>query len=159
MRVPVAMLALLACIAASAATFEPRGFASPEHERSYRKLTNELRCLVCQNQNIADSDADLATDLRREVYERLESGASEREVLDFMVERFGDFVLYRPPLRPATVALWVGPFVLAALGLAVLARRIRSRARASRAGGEPLDEAARRRLSRITGEEDAPREG
>ena len=89
-------------------------------------LSAELRCLVCQNQSIADSNADLAVDLRRQIREQLGSGKSERDVLDFMVQRYGDFVLYRPPLKASTVLLWSGPFLLLGLGIFLLIRRTMS---------------------------------
>ena len=81
-------------------------------------LAEELRCLVCQNQTLADSHAALAVDLKNRIRELLREGKTEREVLDFMVQRYGDFVLYRPPLRAATALLWTGPFILLALGIA-----------------------------------------
>jgi len=89
-------------------------------------LSAELRCLVCQNQSIADSNADLAVDLRRQIREQLSSGRSERDVRDFMVQRYGDFVLYRPPLKASTVLLWSGPLLLLLLGVFLLLRRIGS---------------------------------
>jgi cytochrome c-type biogenesis protein CcmH len=97
-----------------------------ELDRRVMQLASELRCLVCQNQTIADSNADLAVDLRGQIRERLSKGASEREVLDFMVQRYGDFVLYKPPLKASTVLLWCGPFLLLGLGIVLLTRRIRS---------------------------------
>src|SRR5205814_6498813 len=90
-------------------------------------LAAELRCLVCQNQTLADSNAELAQDLRNTIREQLKRGASEREVLDFMVARYGDFVLYRPPLKAGTLLLWFGPFLLLGIGAFVLVRRLRSR--------------------------------
>ena len=92
----------------------------PVLEAQMMSIAKELRCLVCQNQTIADSDSDLAKDLRREVRSMLKSGMKEEEILDFMVERYGDFVRYRPPVQPTTVLLWFGPGVLFALGLGVL---------------------------------------
>src|SRR5258706_7076450 len=86
----------------------------PVLEKRVRDVAHELRCLVCQNQTLADSNAELAVDLRNSIREQLERGASERDVLDFMVARYGDFVLYRPPLKASTIALWAGPFVLLA---------------------------------------------
>ncbi|HEV7477061.1 MAG TPA: cytochrome c-type biogenesis protein, partial [Burkholderiales bacterium] len=85
-------------------------------DRRVAELSAELRCLVCQNQSIADSNADLAVDLRRQIREQLGSGKSERDVVDFMVQRYGDFVLYRPPLKASTVLLWAGPFLFLGLG-------------------------------------------
>ncbi|HEV2431235.1 MAG TPA: cytochrome c-type biogenesis protein, partial [Burkholderiales bacterium] len=85
-----------------------------EMDQRVSALANELRCLVCQNQTLADSNAPLAVDLRNQIREQLAAGKSEQEVTDFMVARYGDFVLYRPPLKATTVALWVGPFVFLA---------------------------------------------
>jgi cytochrome c-type biogenesis protein CcmH len=90
-------------------------------------LSNELRCLVCQNQTLADSNAPLAVDLRNTIREQLARGASEREVMDFMTARYGDFVLYRPPFKASTLVLWVGPFLLLFLGVFVFLKRIRKR--------------------------------
>jgi cytochrome c-type biogenesis protein CcmH len=98
----------------------------PDLERRVMALSAELRCLVCQNQSIADSNADLAVDLRRQIREQLASGRSERDVRDFMVQRYGDFVLYRPPFQASTVLLWGGPLLLLAFGVFLLIRRIRS---------------------------------
>ena len=146
------ILSLIAAIALVSATvhartvFEPRGFTSPENEERYRTLVDELRCLVCQNQTIAESNADLASDLRREVYRMVEDGRSEDEIAGFMVARYGDFVLYRPPLRGDTILLWAGPFLLAAIGLTVLAVHLRRRRHAPAA---PLDADERRRIRRI----------
>ena len=98
-----------------------------EIDRRAAALANELRCLVCQNQTLADSNAPLAVDLRNQIREQLEGGASERDVIDFMVARYGDFVLYRPPLKASTVALWTGPFVILVLGVAFLWRSVARR--------------------------------
>jgi cytochrome c-type biogenesis protein CcmH len=92
--------------AAPVATYE---FASEEQEALFNKLSNELRCLVCQNQSISDSNADLAKDLRDEIYGMLQQGKTEEEIVDFMVARYGDFVLYNPPMKPMTWLLWFGP--------------------------------------------------
>lgn len=100
----------------------------PALEARVQRLAAELRCLVCQNQTIADSNADLAVDLRRQVREMLQQGRSDREVLDFMTARYGDFVLYRPPVRGNTALLWFGPGVLLVGGLAGLWWVLRRRA-------------------------------
>lgn len=97
--------------------------ADPVLEDKVQRVSQELRCLVCQNQTIADSNAELAQDLRREVRQRLAKGETEDDVRRFMVERYGDFVLYRPPFQATTLALWLGPFALLVVGLWV-ARRI-----------------------------------
>ena len=99
----------------------------PVLERRVTDLSHELRCLVCQNQTLADSNAPLAVDLRNEIREQLKSGKSERDVRAFMVERYGDFVLYRPPFKATTVVLWIGPFLLLALGVWLFYRRVAQR--------------------------------
>lgn len=111
-------------LAADPAVFR---FEDPATEARFQHITKELRCLVCQNQSLADSHAELAGDLRREVYEMVEAGKSDPEIIDFLVKRYGDFVLYRPPLDLRTAALWIGPMVLLALaasaGFIALRRR------------------------------------
>ncbi|MGD2118028.1 MAG: cytochrome c-type biogenesis protein CcmH [Chromatiales bacterium] len=102
-------------------------FDTPEQEAEYKSLISELRCLVCQNQNIADSNAELAQDLKRKTYEMVISGKSKQEVADYMTERYGDFVLYRPPLTSTTFFLWLGPFLILVVGLFFLMRVILSR--------------------------------
>ncbi|MDO8844486.1 cytochrome c-type biogenesis protein [Methylicorpusculum sp.] len=99
------------------ATIEIYEFPDPVHEQRYRALTEELRCLVCQNQNIADSHAELAQDLRRKVYEMINAGQSDDQIVQFMIDRYGDFVLYRPPLNPKTMILWLAPVLTVAAGL------------------------------------------
>jgi cytochrome c-type biogenesis protein CcmH len=90
-------------------------------------VAQQLRCLVCQNQSIADSHAQLALDLKKEARTQLSQGRSEQEVIDFMVQRYGDFVLYKPPFNAATLLLWLGPFALLAAGLATLLVNLRRR--------------------------------
>ena len=108
------------------AAIETYQFDSAEMEADYYQLINELRCLVCQNQNLAGSNADLARDLRRETYEMLRQGKSQQEVVDFMVARYGDFVLYRPQFKSSTYLLWLGPFLLLLLVLYLVVRRLRA---------------------------------
>lgn len=115
---------LLAALLATMLT----GFAAaqdPALDARVDTVSQELRCLVCQNQTIADSQADLAVDLRRQVREMLIAGKSEAEVVRYMTERYGDFVVYRPPVRTDTLLLWFGPLILLVLGIALLLRRIR----------------------------------
>jgi len=117
----------------------------PALDKRVAGLAHELRCLVCQNQTLADSNAPLAVDLRNQIREQLAQGASERQVLDFMVARYGDFVLYRPPLKASTLALWIGPFVLLLAGALLLWRRI-----ARRRVPEPrLSDAQRARAAKL----------
>jgi cytochrome c-type biogenesis protein CcmH len=100
-------------------------FTSAEQEALFNKLSNELRCLVCQNQAISDSNADLAKDLRDEIYQMLQQGKSEKEIVDFMVTRYGDFVLYNPPLKPETWLLWFGPILALIAGFFFVTRIIK----------------------------------
>jgi cytochrome c-type biogenesis protein CcmH len=117
----------------------------PVLERRVADLAHELRCLVCQNQTLADSNAPLAVDLRNEIREQLKSGKSERDVRAFMVERYGDFVLYRPPFKATTVVLWIGPFLLLALGIWLFYRRVAQR----RVAEAKLSESDRARAAKL----------
>jgi cytochrome c-type biogenesis protein CcmH len=114
-------------------------------EKRVRELSHELRCLVCQNQTLADSNAPLAVDLRNQVREQLKSGKSERDVIEFLTARYGDFVLYRPPFKASTALLWAGPFVLLAVGLALLVARLRRR----RAAEPELSAEERQRVAKL----------
>lgn len=119
---------LMLAIPCLAAAQEARPLAeNPQAEARLKALAVELRCLVCQNQTLADSNAPLAEDLRREVREMIAKNMSDQEIIDFLVERYGDFVLYRPPLRVMTTLLWIGPFVLLAVGGAALILTVRRR--------------------------------
>lgn len=145
----ILMGALLASSAAAGAiVFEQRDFDNAEQLARYRTLTYELRCLVCQNQNIADSDADLAADLRREVHRMILEGKSDADVIDFMVTRYGDFVLYRPPLKAKTVLLWGAPLLLGVGGLVLLVFQLRARRRAA-STSMPLSDDEQARLDAL----------
>jgi len=102
------------------AAIEIYQFEQPEHEQLYKKMIDELRCLVCQNQNLSASNAGLARDLRQQTYEMVTSGQSHQQIVDYMTQRYGDFVLYRPPVKLSTALLWFGPFILLLIGLRVL---------------------------------------
>ena len=124
MPVLAPILALILALAASLAASPPvqareasPASADPVLEARVMRVSSELRCLVCQNETIAASHADLAVDLRNQVREMLRSGQSEREIFDYMTARYGDFVLYRPPLKSTTAPLWFGPFIFLAAGL------------------------------------------
>ncbi|MDT4292128.1 cytochrome c-type biogenesis protein [Methylomonas sp. MO1] len=112
------MLSLL--VYQARADIEYRDFKQPEQEQAYQTLISELRCLVCQNQTIADSNADLAKDLRRQVYEMLQQGKSRQDIVDFMTDRYGDFVMYKPALSLKTMLLWLGPVLFLVIGLATV---------------------------------------
>lgn len=130
MRAVLRMLLLLGAAAAgSAAAMDPDPpLADPGQQAVYERLTHEVRCLVCQNQTIADSTAPLAADLRREIRGLVAAGRSEAEIKTFLLDRYGDFVLYRPRLRPATLALWGAPAALLVVGGIGLWRTVRRRA-------------------------------
>jgi cytochrome c-type biogenesis protein CcmH len=104
-------------------------FSGNVDEQRFMTLISQLRCLVCQNQSLADSDAELAHDLRTEVYEHMQKGESDRQVVDFLVACYGDFVLYKPPVKPSTYLIWYGPFVLLGIGVLLLIMNIRRRGR------------------------------
>ncbi len=126
---PVLALLVLFTVFGPALAADPAVFRFEDagSEARFQALTKELRCLVCQNQSLADSHAELAGDLRREVHAMMKAGKADREIVEFLVRRYGDFVLYRPPLDPRTAALWLGPiglFLLAVLvGFIALRRR------------------------------------
>ncbi|MBC7483592.1 MAG: cytochrome c-type biogenesis protein CcmH [Rhizobacter sp.] len=127
--------------------------ADPALEARVMAVAEELRCLVCQNETIAASQADLAVDLRKQIRIKLQQGQSEVQILDFMVARYGEFVRYRPALNAGTVLLWVGPFALLAVAGVVLMMNIRQRRRLG-AAPPPLNEAERQRLNALLGEAD-----
>jgi cytochrome c-type biogenesis protein CcmH len=129
-------------IAASAlAAIEAYEFDSPEMEANFIKLTNELRCLVCQNQSLADSNAELAKDLRRQTYEMLTQGKTPDQVVQYMVDRYGDFILYRPRLKTSTLLLWLGPFVLLLLVLGLVIRHMRGKQKLAPPDAEAMHKA------------------
>ena len=109
----------------------PNTSADPALEARMMVIAEELRCLVCQNETIAASHADLAVDLKNQIRIKLTQGQSQKQILDFMVERYGDFVLYRPPLKTNTVLLWLGPFVLLGMAVLMLVLNVRRRRRAA----------------------------
>ena len=149
-----ALLGLFLVTTAQAAidTYEFRDEA--ERER-YRTLTEELRCPKCQNQNIADSNAPIAMDLRREIFRMLEEDKSNEQIVDYLVDRYGDFVRYKPPVNAKTLLLWYGPIALLVLGFAVLAVILRRRRRGSEAqASNSLSEAERARLATLLDKKD-----
>lgn len=119
-------------------------FPDPAQQARYERLVRDLRCLVCQNESVADSNAMLAADLRREVRDLMVAGKSDDEIRAFMTERYGDFVLYRPPLVPRTWLLWATPALFLAAALFAVFRIVSRRARAARADPAALDEEADR---------------
>ena len=122
------LLVIILLLPSLAAAEEARPLAdNPQVEARLKTLAIELRCLVCQNQTLADSHAPLAEDLRREVREMIAKGMSDKEIIDFLVQRYGDFVLYRPPWKASTTLLWLGPFLLLIAGATGLVFALRRR--------------------------------
>lgn len=121
-------------------------FDSPEQEDVFRELVRELRCPKCQNQDISDSNAELAKDLRDKTHEMLLAGSSKQEVIDYMVARYGNFILYKPPLMASTLILWLGPVLVILLGLGVVVLRTR---RGRRGRSEALSAEEQKRLAEL----------
>jgi len=146
MKPLILLLATLLFLPATlSAAVDVRDFSSELEERRYRSLVAELRCPKCQNTNLAGSDAGLADDLKDRVHLLLRQGASDDEIRQHMIDRYGDFVSYKPPMRPATWLLWWGPLVLLVIGLAVmLFRRQPAQKRA-----KPLDPEEKKRLQEL----------
>ena len=125
-------IAWLVCVLSIAqAKVAPNTSADPVLEAKMMVIAEELRCLVCQNETIAASSADLAVDLKNQIRIKLNEGQSQKQILDFMVQRYGDFVLYRPPLKTTTVLLWLGPFTLLAVAVLMLVHNVRRRRRSA----------------------------
>ncbi len=121
---------LLFGLGSTQATIERFDFTGAVDEQRYKDLAEQLRCLVCQNESLLGSNAELAQDLRDEVYQMMARGQTDAQIIDFLVSRYGDFVLYNPPLRPSTYLLWFGPFILLIIAIFVLYRSILKRSRA-----------------------------
>jgi cytochrome c-type biogenesis protein CcmH len=154
MRTVVALTLLLSTLVATANEAVPTAHDPVAAARSVA-LAHKLRCLVCQNQSIADSDADLAKDLRRQIDEQIAAGRSDEEIIAFMTGRYGDFVLYKPPLRAGTIALWVGPAILLLLAAWTLRSTLKrpKAALASRPGGATMSSADRARAQSMLDDE------
>src|SRR6059058_5661394 len=121
------LISLVICFATVALAKEAKPAEDPQIEQRMRALTEQLRCLVCQNETLADSRADLAEDLRKEIREQMKAGKSDREIIAFLTQRYGDFVLYKPPVKSTTYLLWFGPFILLFAGTGVLYRYLKRR--------------------------------
>jgi cytochrome c-type biogenesis protein CcmH len=125
MKILIVLSTLWLFMSPAQAAIEALQFKDQATEAEYKNLIKELRCLVCQNQNLADSDADLAKDLRQQTYEMLMQGKNKEQIVEYMVNRYGDFVLYNPPLKSNTLLLWGGPFALLLLVLIIVILRVR----------------------------------
>lgn len=136
----------------SSALIETYEFSDPMLEERYHHLTQELRCPKCQNQNIADSDAPISKDLRSTLHQQLEQGASDEEIREYMVARYGEFVRYRPRFGGITAILWLSPVILLLAGIGVLIAILRSRGNQQEGGGSGLTEEEQARLQRLIDE-------
>ena len=154
----IAIALLLLASAPAQAVLPNEVLADPALESRARELSRNIRCLVCQNQSIDESNADLARDLRILVRERLKSGDSDQQILDFLIARYGDFILLKPPLKGVTIVLWFGPaivFVAALIGLGVYFRRRRNALGQAAESGPSLSHAERDRLEHLLDEHEA----
>lgn len=133
----MAAVAALSAGSVAAAEAEPTAFDPIAHQRVV-EVSEQLRCLVCQNQSIAESNAELAVDLRNQVIEQVKAGKSNKEIIDFMVERYGDFVLYKPPFKMTTAILWLGPLALFVIGVGAFYVNLRRRKRLVEEAVKPL---------------------
>jgi cytochrome c-type biogenesis protein CcmH len=124
-RLFLVLIGLLSFAAAQAATLADYTFDDPATSEDFRDIIEEMRCLVCQNESLAGSNAELAVDLRNEIYDMMKAGQGKQEVVDFMVARYGDFVLYSPPMKLSTLPLWFGPLILFVIGWVLLMRTLR----------------------------------
>ena len=153
---PALLAALLAGGVATAFTLQEFSFDTPAQEQAFRDLTSKLRCLVCQNESLAASQSDLAQDLRKEVYAMMRAGKSQAEITTFLVDRYGDFVLYEPPVKPSTYLLWFGPFALVAISGFVLLRALRRQGTVPAQTLSTADQARIEQLLAATGDPKEP---
>lgn len=149
--VRVLLLPLLFWVATAAAVIETYEFSSPELEQRYRDLSFELRCPKCQNQNIADSNAPISQDLRKVLYQQLEAGASDQEILEHMVARYGEFVRYRPGFSGTTAILWLAPILLLCAGVGLAFMVLKGRRRSDPSAPAALSGEDQRELDALLG--------
>ncbi|MGA6100286.1 cytochrome c-type biogenesis protein [Stutzerimonas marianensis] len=151
-----AVLLTVALIGNVQAAIDAYEFRNDAERERYRTLVEELRCPKCQNQNIADSNAPIAMDLRREIYRMLQEGQSDDQIVDYLVDRYGDFVRYKPPVNAKTLLLWYGPVALLVIGFFVLAMiLVRRRRSGAAAASHTLSEAERARLAQLLDKKDS----
>ncbi|MFL9625830.1 cytochrome c-type biogenesis protein [Aeromonas jandaei] len=157
MRVLIASLLLLlgwGVQAPAMAAIDVYTFDNDNQEQVFRELTRELRCPKCQNQDIADSNAGLAKDLRDKTYQMVRQGKDKDEIVDYMVARYGNFILYNPPLMASTLILWLGPLLVIVIGLGVVVMRSRRPVAAAKPVDSALSEEEQRRLAELLKEEE-----
>lgn len=143
----IILLAIIPLVASVSIAGEAQPNEDPQIEQRMKALTEQLRCLVCQNETLADSRADLAEDLRREIRKEIKAGKSDPEIIAFLTQRYGDFILYNPPVKSTTYLLWFGPFVLLLAGIAMLYRYLRRRRELIKE--EPLTAAERKQAEEL----------
>ncbi|AHX31992.1 cytochrome c-type biogenesis protein [Aeromonas hydrophila] len=157
MRMFIASLLLLAGLSGAGqalAAIDVYTFDSDAQEQTFRELTKELRCPKCQNQDIADSNAGLAKDLRDKTYQMVREGKDKQEVVDYMVARYGNFILYNPPLMASTLILWLGPLLVIVIGVVMVVVRSRRRPAAATPADSALSAEEQRRLAALLKEEE-----
>jgi cytochrome c-type biogenesis protein CcmH len=155
MKRVLAQLMLLCLLGVSISAQEAKPLTDdPALEKRLLKLSQELRCLVCQNETLADSQAGLAQDLRAQIREQMKAGKTDKEIVTYLTDRYGQFVLYRPPVQPTTYLLWFGPFILLLGGLALLFRYLKQRREIIQES--PLSAEQRRRVEQILKDEEKP---
>ncbi|MBS4634657.1 cytochrome c-type biogenesis protein [Aeromonas caviae] len=148
------LLAGLVCAGQARAAIDVYTFDSDAQEQTFRELTKELRCPKCQNQDIADSNAGLAKDLRDKTYQMVREGKEKQEVVDYMVARYGNFILYDPPLMASTLILWLGPLLVIVIGVVTVVVRSRRRPAAATPADSALSAEEQRRLAALLKEEE-----
>ena len=148
------LLAGLVCAGQARAAIDVYTFESDAQEQTFRELTKELRCPKCQNQDIADSNAGLAKDLRDKTYQMVREGKEKQEVVDYMVARYGNFILYNPPLMASTLILWLGPLLVIVIGVGMVVVRSRRRPAAATPADSALSAEEQRRLAALLKEEE-----
>lgn len=148
-RLLTGLVLLLALCGVAQAAIDTYEFATEAERARYRQLTEELRCPKCQNQNIADSDAPIAMDLRAEIYRMLEAGQSNAQIIDYLVARYGDFVLYKPPVSGRTLLLWYGPAALLGGGFVLLGVIVLRRRKAGGVSATGLSSDEQQRLAQL----------
>ncbi|WAG12319.1 cytochrome c-type biogenesis protein CcmH [Aeromonas dhakensis] len=157
MRILIASLLLLAGLGGAGqaqAAIDVYTFDNDAQEQTFRELTKELRCPKCQNQDIADSNAGLAKDLRDKTYQMVREGKEKQEVVDYMVARYGNFILYNPPLMASTLILWLGPLLVIVVGIVLVVVRSRRRPAAATPADSALSAEEQRRLAALLKEEE-----
>ncbi|MCX4028959.1 cytochrome c-type biogenesis protein CcmH [Endozoicomonas sp. SM1973] len=153
----ILLVSTVGWLSVSWAAIDTYPFQTEEQRQRFKQLTDELRCPKCQNQNIADSNAPIAKDLREEIYRQLLAGQSNQAIADFMVARYGEFVLYRPAFSKKTWLLWIGPFILLVVGAGIFYRLIRKGQSSTAPASASLSEAEQQQIEAIIHQHEEPK--